>query len=125
MLEVIHGNVPSKSNCYRIATRGKYARLYKTPTLKNYELSFRSQCKHHKGLNITTHFKLFLDVFYPSRRADLDNSLKVVLDCLQTCEAVSNDRNCIEINARRFVDKSNPRIEFELIPIDDEQTETN
>lgn len=116
MLEVIKGNVPSKSNCYRVTSKGKYARIYKAKALKDYEKSFALQCSIHKGLNIQTHFKLILDVFYPSVRADLDNSLKIVLDCLQTCEAVSNDRNCIAIEANRYVDKDNPRIEFQVIP---------
>jgi len=122
MLEVIHGKVPSKSNCYRITSGGKFPRLYKTKELHDYERSFKFQLRHHKGLKIATRFKLVLDVFYPSRRADLDNALKVVLDSLQTCEAIDNDRHCVEIHARRHLDKQNPRIEFELIPLENEQT---
>lgn len=121
MVEVIYGNVPSKSNCYKVTTIGGKARMYKAKALKEYEKSFMYQIGLHKGQNIATHFKLSLDVFYPSRRADLDNSLKIVLDALQMAQAVKNDRDCVEIHARRFVDKENPRIEFELTPLENER----
>ena len=114
MVEVIYGNVPSKSNCYKVTTIGGKARMYKAKALKEYEKSFMYQIGLHKDLNISTHFKLFLRVFYPSARADLDNSLKIVLDCLQMAHTVTNDRNCTEIVAHREIDRENPRIEFEI-----------
>tara|TARA_R110001592_G_scaffold44370_1_gene142839 strand:- start:881 stop:1105 length:225 start_codon:yes stop_codon:yes gene_type:complete len=62
-------------------------------------------------------FKIEVDVYYPNRRSDLDNSLKVVLDCLQKCGAIKNDNRCLEIIARKHLDKLNPRIEFDIIPL--------
>jgi Holliday junction resolvase RusA-like endonuclease len=53
-------------------------------------------------------------VFYPSQRADLDNSLKIILDCLQKCKAIVNDNKCTKIVANKFLDKKEPRIEFEI-----------
>jgi Holliday junction resolvase RusA-like endonuclease len=53
-------------------------------------------------------------VYYESQKPDLDNALKIVLDCLQGCKAIKNDRNCVKIIAQKFIDKTNPRIEFEL-----------
>lgn len=53
-------------------------------------------------------------MFYPSQRSDLDNSLKVVLDCLQRVKAIRNDNKCVKIVAEKFLDKEKPRIEFEL-----------
>lgn len=53
-----------------------------------------------------------MDVYFASDRPDLDNSAKVVLDCLQTAKAIKNDRLCSEIHARKLIDKDNPRIEF-------------
>lgn len=52
--------------------------------------------------------------FYENKRPDLDNCLKVVLDCLQECKAIKNDRDCVKVVAEKFIDKMNPRIEFEL-----------
>ena len=154
---VIYGNVPSKSNCYRIITfkskkkEGKtlytvdqrdvmmklfhdgqwdelrdelnkhddgskrsHASLAKTKDLTDYEKSFAEQCGLYAGANIEGAFKIEMVVYYPSRRSDLDNSLKIVLDCLQHNGAFKNDNNCEEISAKRRVDKDNPRIEFTL-----------
>jgi Holliday junction resolvase RusA-like endonuclease len=66
---------------------------------------------------IEGNFKFEIDVYYNSRRPDLDNSLKSTLDCLQKCSAIKNDNKCVEIIARKHLDKLNPRIEFDIIPL--------
>ena len=66
---------------------------------------------------IEGNFKFIIDVFYDSRRPDLDNSLKVVLDCLQKAQAIKNDNKCLEIIAKKHLDKEEPRIEFTIIPL--------
>lgn len=105
-------------NKYDDGSKRSHASLAKTKELKDYERSFADQCGFYAGKNIQGEFKLEMVVFYPSRRADLDNSLKIVLDCLQANKAIENDRYCDEINVKRKVDKDNPRIEFKLIPIE-------
>ena len=60
-------------------------------------------------------FELRLEVYYENQRPDLDNSMKILLDCLQECKAIVHDRNCVKITAEKFIDKDNPRIEFELV----------
>jgi Holliday junction resolvase RusA-like endonuclease len=67
---------------------------------------------------IDGNFKFIIDVFYDSRRPDLDNSLKVVLDCLQKAKAIKNDNKCLEINAYKHLDKLKPRIEFIISKLD-------
>jgi Holliday junction resolvase RusA-like endonuclease len=121
--QIIFGTIPSKSNCYRIVTfkskdpnKKSHATLAKTKELAEYEKSFYTQCNLYRNLNIEGEFELEVYVYYPSRRADLDNSLKVLLDCLQKINAIRNDNNCIDIHAKRFVDKTNPRIEFTIKP---------
>ena len=116
----ILGNTPSKSNCYRIilvpAKPGKkgHASLAKTTALKKYEDSFYMQVGKYRGALIDEYFNFEIDVYYPSNRSDLDNSLKVVLDCLQKSEVIKNDNKCTQIIARKFIDKNNPRIEFKI-----------
>lgn len=110
--QVILSAVPSKSNNYRIITQNGHASLTKTPALKAYEKSFYLQCNLYRNRNIKGLFELHLNVFNSSQRPDLDNSFKVVLDCLQSCKAIKDDRNCVKIVAQKFVDKLNPRIEF-------------
>ena len=117
MKQTILGQTPSKSNCYRIITLSGHGSLAKTPALKLYEKSFYLQCSFYRNKQIKGLFELNLNVYNSSQRPDLDNSFKIVLDCLQSCNAIENDRNCIKIVAQKFVDKINPRIEFELIEV--------
>ncbi len=109
--QIIYGAVPLKSNSYRIITIHGHGSLAKTQATKKYEENFFMQCSL-RNLNIDKRFKLTMDVYFSSDRPDLDNSCKVVLDCLQSCKAIKNDRLCAEIVARKMSDKEQPRIEF-------------
>lgn len=109
----IHGQIPSKSNCYRIVTIRGHGSLAKSPALKRYEESFMMQCPL-RNMRMDCRFRLTVDVYNQSDRNDLDNSFKVLLDCLQTCKAIKNDRLCAEIHARKFIDKEKPRITFKI-----------
>lgn len=117
--QVIFGNIPSKSNCYKIITfrskdpnKAPHASLAKTTTLAKYEKDFFIQCNQYRNRNIDEYFTIEVDVYYPSQRSDLDNCLKVLMDCLQRVGAIKNDNKCTRIVANKFLDKANPRIEF-------------
>ena len=126
-IETIYGDVPSKSNCYRIIKRGNHASLRKADELYTYEASFYRQCVKYRDKMVAFRdvgkrkevlkqcpFGFEVDVYYSADRKDLDNSFKVVLDCLQKVRAVKNDNKCYEIIARKHIDTDNPRIEFKL-----------
>lgn len=51
-----------------------------------------------------------IDVYRPRRAGDLDNTLKAIFDCLKGV-AWGDDKQVVEIRARRFDDKDNPRAE--------------
>ena len=106
----ILGQVPSKSNGYRIGNN----RLFKTVQLKEYEVSFEWQIRKHKGQMITEPFEIWIDVYFQSNRSDLDNAAKVILDCLQSTGIIENDRLCSVLVMRKHIDKLDPRIEIEL-----------
>lgn len=118
--QIILGTPPSKSNSYKIVNmwdnkRKKYhASLAKSPALIQYEKDFFIQCNEYRNLMIDSYFEIELNVFYPSGRSDLDNSLKVILDCLQAVKAIKNDNKCTKIIANKFTDKLRPRIEFTI-----------
>ena len=114
MKQTIHGKCPSKSNSYKIITIKGHGSLTKHDKLKEYEKSFYLQCNHYRNRNIKGLFELHLNIYYENQRPDLDNCFKIVLDCLQSCRAIANDRNCVKIVAEKFIDKANPRIEFEI-----------
>lgn len=111
--QVILGQPPSKSNCYRVITLHGHGSLSKTSALKTYEEAFFLQCSL-RGAMISKRFMIDVDVYYSSDRPDLDNAFKTILDCLQACKAIKNDRLCAEIHGRKLIDKTNPRIEFEI-----------
>lgn len=111
--QIIYGQPPSKSNEKKIVYFKGHAGIAKTRQQKLYEQSFFMQCGL-RSLRIATKFKLTVDVYFKSNRPDLDNAMKIILDCLQACGVVENDRLCSEIYARKLIDKVNPRIEFEI-----------
>lgn len=111
--QTIYGQPPSKSNRLIIVTVKGHGALAKTKAAKEYEQSFFMQCSLRKR-NISHRFKLSVDVYFKSDQPDLDNAMKVILDCLQSCGAIKNDRLCSEIHARKLIDKINPRIEFDI-----------
>lgn len=113
---VVYGNAPSKANQYKIITLGGHGSLAKTSSLKEYEKKFYLQCSY-RNKNIQGFFELYVDVYFHSNQPDLDNAMKCILDCLQTCKAIKNDRNCVKIVANKFIDKNNPRVEFTIVEV--------
>lgn len=109
----IYGQVPSKSNGYRSGING----FYKSARVTSYENQFYMQCGKYRNLHIKGFFEFYVDVYYTSMRPDLDGLLKVVLDCLQGAKAIENDNKCVKIVAQKFIDKKNPRIEFNITEI--------
>ena len=91
--------------------------LAKQKVLKEYEKTFFLQCSL-RNANIKGFFKLTADVYHENMRPDLDNGFKILMDCLQGCKAIQNDRQCVEINARKLIDKNNPRVEFVIEEIE-------
>ena len=114
MKYIIKGNCPSKSNQYKVIRIGSKCSMCKQSSLKTYENSFITQMSVYDYKLIEGNFKFEIDVYYDSRRPDLDNSLKSTLDCLQKCNAIKNDNKAMEIIARKHLDKEDPRIEFTI-----------
>lgn len=113
---VIRGQIPSKSNCYRIVNINGRVKLAKQKVLTEYEKIFYIQCPE-RGRMVDGFFKLVAKIYYSSNRPDLDNSLKILLDCLQLTNTIKNDRYCVHIDIQKFIDKKEPRIEYEVIPV--------
>ena len=114
---IIYGRVPSKSNSYKLGKMksklGQPCFMYKAKGLTKYEEDFYIQLPPEiRGININKWFKLEVDIYYPSKRLDLDNSLKIILDCLENSKVIKNDNLCARIEASKAIDKKNPRIEF-------------
>lgn len=111
--QTILGDIPSKANCYKIITIRGHGSLAKSKKLKDYEKSFFLQCSIRDAL-IEEFFKIDVNVYFGSNRKDLDGCFKILLDCLQQCRVIKNDRQCVEIHARKIIDKERPRVEFTI-----------
>ena len=109
--QIIYGSIPSKSNSYKIVSLCGHGTLAKQKVLKEYEQNFYKQCSL-RDKKIGGFFKIDVDVYFGNNRKDLDGSFKILLDCLQSCTAIINARQCVEIHARKLIDKINPRVEF-------------
>lgn len=114
----VQGQAPSKSNTYKVITLNGHGSLAKQQALKSYENSFYWQLPAgYRGLGIEGPFELYIRVYFTTMAHDLDNSLKVVLDCLQYTKTIKNDNRCAKIVAEKFIDKDAPRIEFCIVEI--------
>ena len=112
------GTPVSKSNAYRIITIGGHSSLTKTKAMQAYEESFLWQVGGMRDANISVPFEFYIDVYFPSKRSDLDGAMKGILDCLQKAKVIKNDNNLCLLHARKFIDKTNPRVEFKIITIE-------
>ena len=63
--ETIYGVIPSKSNCYTVGRVNGRPCIVKSNEMKRYERSFIKQCTIYKNRNISTPFRLIVDVYYP------------------------------------------------------------
>lgn len=110
----IRTQVPSKSNSYKIVNFKGHSTLAKTNRLVEFENAFFWECGELRNKNISVPFRLSVKVYYSSLRLDIDNSLKILLDCLQKARTIKNDNLCYKVEAEKFRDKVNPRVELEL-----------
>lgn len=115
--QTIIGHVPSKANNYKIVYKAGHPTISKSDAVESYEQAFYMQVGPYRNKNISGFFELNLRVYFESQQPDLDNSLKTILDCLQYTKTIKNDNKCVKIVAEKFVDKKNPRIEFQIIEI--------
>ena len=115
---IVIGTPVSKSNAYRIINIGGHSSLTKTKAMHAYEESFLWQVGSIRDAYIAVPFEFHIDVYFPSKRSDLDGCMKGILDCLQKAKVIKNDNNCCLIHARKFIDKERPRVEFKIITID-------
>lgn len=119
----INGIPPSKSNQYQVVRFGKKASLAKTKKLKAYEESFLIQCMERYpeivDMAYEGEFSCHVDAYFGSRRPDLDNVFKALLDCLQKkTKTIKNDNKCMYIEGRKLLDKENPRVVIKLKSIE-------
>ena len=112
--EIIYGQIVGKANNYQnVPVKGE-RRIIKNAKIRQYEKAFQSQCLKYKNKGISRPFVLHADIYYQSKRYDIDNSVKTLLDCLQYAKAIKDDNLCMRLDIRKHIDGHNPRVEYGL-----------
>jgi crossover junction endodeoxyribonuclease RusA len=97
---------PGKNHLYA-TVRG---RRVKSREARDYADTVKQIAAISRCVPLSGPISIKIDVYRPRRTGDLDGRLIAVLDSLQG-QAYHNDNQIVEIRARRFDDKADPRIE--------------
>ncbi len=100
---------PSLNKMYRTVN----GRMLISAVGREYKNEVYAFCLVHRIKPISGDLAISLDCYRPAKRGDLDNLFKGLFDALNGC-AWHDDSQVIEINARRFDDAKNPRVEVEI-----------
>lgn len=107
----IMGETCSKSNSRRLVNRGGKPMFIKSQKALDYEANALVQLKLHKNRykwqTIEGPCVLEAEIYYASRRPDLDVSL--LQDVLEKGGVYKNDRQIVELHLFKHLDKNNPR----------------
>ena len=112
MITLVLPYPPTVNHMYRRA-RGHLAL---TPEALAFRHAVRMIAMVQGVVPITGPVAVFLDVYRPRRRGDLDNILKATLDALNGI-AYRDDEQVQQITAVRYDDKRAPRIEVSVLPL--------
>ena len=113
----IKGQPYSKANSRKLVYFGKRPAFIKSPEARAYVNLFNAQCPQLQPLipynkNVKQDVIVYMNIFYASRRPDLDESL--ILDCMQG-RIYENDRCVKEKHIFWGLDKLDPRAEICVI----------
>jgi len=100
--------VPPSANRYWMVANN---RIIVTPEAKTYKTRIFYQLGSKIENPLRQDVAINFTVFRPSKRGDLDNYNKVMLDALKGI-CYLDDSQVVEIHAFRADDKTNPRVEF-------------
>ena len=128
----IIGQLYSKSNSRQIVFHGKHPSVIKSAEALNYVKASTLQLKIQLGSSETIegYIRLDIDVFYSSKKPDLDVSL--LMDVMQRQidrktkivlfrGVYKNDRQVAICNAKKFIDRKNPRVVVRITELTKEE----
>ena len=101
---------PPSANRYWRVFRG---RAVKSAEARKYQLHVGLLAKRAGVRPVSGEVAVALELYRPQRSGDLDNFIKVSLDALKGY-AYDDDKQVVEIVARRHDDKKNPRLVVEV-----------
>jgi crossover junction endodeoxyribonuclease RusA len=80
---------------------------------KAYKAGVKASAAEQGATLLSGDVAVYIDVYRSRKAGDLDNRIKVALDALKGV-AFEDDKQVVEIHARRFDDKNNGRIEITI-----------
>jgi Holliday junction resolvase len=106
---------PATNNLYRTLVLPGKAMPIRVPTgdLKKYKTAVKQICVDAEIQPIIGDVAITFHAFRPRRVGDLDGMLKAPFDALSGF-AYIDDKQITEIEAKRFEDPKNPRVEIEI-----------
>lgn len=117
----VTGSLVSKANSRRLVSARSIDGVVRPRVIKSEaalawtEAALWQLKSQNRGrLPVTTPVHLIAEVYYSSRRPDLDVSL--LMDVLQEAKVYENDRQVQKITATKRLDQGNPRVEVLLEP---------
>jgi crossover junction endodeoxyribonuclease RusA len=111
--------LPPSANRYWRNWRG---RMVVSAEAQQYKQDVGDVCRHHSIEPMAGAVSVQIDVYRARKAGDLDNFLKVAGDSL-IGHAFHDDSQVVEIIARRFDDKQNPRLEITVKQATHEQNQ--
>ncbi len=103
-------NYPPSANVYWRSSRG---RVFVSSEARAYKAEVAALALTENITPMDGDLIICLDFYRPRRAGDLDNRIKVCLDALNKL-VWHDDSQIVEIHARRFDDKKNPRVEINV-----------
>lgn len=105
---------PTLNHSYGIANN----RIYKTNEAKDWQEAVSWMFKNTPKFSGQVAVEIRMYLKYDR---DIDSSLKLILDTLQTMEVYPNDKKIAELHVYKYKDPENPRMELRI----DDVSETN
>jgi crossover junction endodeoxyribonuclease RusA len=98
---------PSLNQMYRVVN----GRFLISAVGRGYKKIVEAVCIANRLKPLDGELKVEINAYRPRKSGDLDNLFKVMLDSLKG-SAFHDDKQIVEIHAKRFDDKDNPRVEI-------------
>ncbi|RVU54856.1 RusA family crossover junction endodeoxyribonuclease [Anaerosphaera multitolerans] len=122
---ILYGKPITKKNSSQIFKRGNRAFIAPSKQYMQYEKDCLAQITGKYKKNLNGKYNLACIYYMPAKhKVDLVNLLSATCDILVKAEVIEDDNCNILVshdNCRVLYDKENPRVEIELISVEDEK----
>lgn len=107
---------PTVNTYWRMVVIGGAPRMLISAEGRSYKTRVGGLCAQRGVQPIDGPVRVVIDFYRPRKVGDLDNVLKAPLDALKSF-AYHDDKQIVELHARRHDDKDRPRVEVLIEPV--------